>query len=184
MPLEPQTIAQIKSGDKKAFKGFFEALFQPLCAFGYRYLSDRSAIEDMVQEAFTTYWEQRLAFDELNAAKSFLYTTVRNKCLNHLKHLKVRSSNQEALIYELESDHFYSNQVISEEVFGQLYAEIKHLPESSQKVMLLALKGMKNKEIASELNISENTVKTQKKIAYSKLKKKLSPALNSILLSL
>lgn len=98
--------------------------------------------------------------------------------------MNVRSNIENSLIYELESEHYYGNHVIEEEVFNQLYEEISHLPESAQKVMLLALKGLKNKEIADELGISANTVKTQKKIAYSKLKKKLSPTMNAILLSL
>ena len=50
--------------------------------------------------------------------------------------------------------------------------------------MILALKGLKNNEIATELNISVNTVKTQKKIAYAKLKMNLDPVLRAILLSL
>ena len=52
------------------------------------------------------------------------------------------------------------------------------------EIMILALNGLKNQEIADELNISINTVKTQKKIAYSKLKQKLEPRLAPILLSL
>lgn len=184
MTIQQKTIELIKSGDKNAFKEFFEVLFHPLCAFGYKYVSDHSAVEDMVQEAFTTFWEKRNDFDHPNTIKTFLYTSVRNKCLNHLKHQSIRSTNEDGLIYQLESDHYYVSQVVEEEAFSLLYNEIKHLPESSQKVMLLALKGLKNKEIAEELSISENTVKTQKKIAYSKLKRKLSPTLNTILLSL
>ena len=66
----------------------------------------------------------------------------------------------------------------------ELYKEIKDLPRASQKVMLLALNGLKNPEIAAELGISINTVKTQKKIAYAKLKNSISPLLHSIVLSL
>ena len=50
--------------------------------------------------------------------------------------------------------------------------------------MILALRGLKNREIAEELGISENTVKTQKKIAYARLKEKLSPMMFSWVLSL
>jgi RNA polymerase sigma-70 factor (ECF subfamily) len=50
--------------------------------------------------------------------------------------------------------------------------------------MILALKGLKNQEIADELNISVNTVKTQKKIAYAKLKDNLNPVAWVILLTL
>ena len=171
-------------GNKKAFKQVFESYFNALCAFGYRYVQERSAVEDLVQEAFISLWEKHQDFEHINAIKSFLYTTVRNKCLNHLKHRLVRQKNEEVLIMELESAHSFEGKVIEEEAFNQLSTEIRNLPESAQKIMLLALNGLSNPEIAAELNISVNTVKTQKKIAYSKLKDKLSPVLRTILLSL
>jgi len=170
--------------DKKSFKSIFSNHYNALCAFGNRYISDTFAVEDMIQEVFVSFWEKRQNFEHENAVKSFLYTSVRNKCLNHLKHLAVLKKHEKQLIYELESKQFFSRHLIEEETFNQLYIEISHLPESAQKIMLLALKGLKNKEIATTLGISENTVKTQKKIAYSKLKKKLSPTLKAILLSL
>ena len=88
------------------------------------------------------------------------------------------------MIYQLESDRDFTGHMIIEESFNQLYQEIKGLPEASRKIMLLALKGLKNREIGEKLGISENTVKTQKKIAYAKLKDKLNPVLNLILLGL
>ena len=184
MTTQQKILEELKSGDKNAFKEIFERFFKPLCAFGNRYIADPNEVEDLVQEVFVSFWERRNNFDHVNALKTFLYTSVRNSCLNHLKHQKVRHKHEYSLIYELESDHIFTHHVIEEESFNQLYIEINHLPKSSQKIMLLALKGLKNKEIAAALSVSENTVKTQKKIAYRKLKKKLSPNLNAILLSL
>jgi len=177
-------IKHIKRGEKRAFREVFDAYFHPLSAFGYKYVPDPPVVEDMVQEAFISFWEKRQDFDHLAALKSFLYTSVRNKCLNHIKHQAVRKKHEDSLAYELESDHGFAHHVIEEEVFNQLLAEIKLLPESAREIMILALNGMKNQEIADELGVSINTVKTQKKIAYSKLKDKLEPSLNTILLSL
>ena len=177
-------IRHINRGDRKAFREVFDEYFHALSAFGYRYVPDPPAVEDMVQEAFISFWEKRKDFMHINALKSFLYTSVRNKCLNHLKHQSVRKKHEDALVYELESDHSFSQQVIEEEVYSELLAEIKNLPDSAQEIMILALNGMKNQEIADELNISINTVKTQKKIAYSKLKQKLGPRFETVLLSL
>jgi RNA polymerase sigma-70 factor (family 1) len=182
--LQQGIIQHIKRGNKKAFREVFEYYFNALSSFGYKYVSDYSVVEDMVQEVFISFWEKRQDFDHINALKSFLYTSVRNRCLNHLKHQAVLKKHESALVYELESDHQFSSQVIEEETFNQLTAEIRNLPESAQEIMLLALNGLKNKEIADELNISINTVKTQKKIAYSKLKDKLGPRFNAILLCL
>lgn len=177
-------IKHIKRGDRKAFREVFDSYFNALSAFGYKYVPDPPVVEDMVQEAFVSFWEKREDFDHISAVKSFLYTTVRNKCLNHVKHQAVRKKHEPALVYELESDQNFSQHVIEEETFNLLLAEIKLLPESSREIMILALNGLKNQEIADELNISINTVKTQKKIAYSKLKQKLEPRFEPLLLCL
>jgi RNA polymerase sigma-70 factor (ECF subfamily) len=96
----------------------------------------------------------------------------------------VQKKHENSLIYELESDHQFANHVIEEETFNLLHAEIRDLPPSAQEIMMLALNGLKNQEIADELDISLNTVKTQKKIAYSKLKDRLGHRFNTLLLSL
>lgn len=158
--------------------------YKRICAFGYRYIPDASAVEDIIQDVFLSLWERKKDFEHPDSIKSFLYTTARNKCLNYLKHKKVIRKHESSLIKELESDQFFIGHVIEEEVFNQLHSEINMLPEASQKIMILSLKGKKIKEIAQQLGISENTVKTQKKLAYAKLRIKLSSDLKGILLSI
>jgi len=182
--LKEENLHSLLTIDKNGFRKTFDDHFKALCAFGHRYVDDTFVVEDMVQEVFIIFWEKRQNFDHEKAVKAFLYTSIRNKCLNHLKRQTMLKKHEEKLIYELESESFFSKHVIEEEVFNQLHAEIGHLPESARKIMLLALKGLNNKEIASALGISENTVKTQKKIAYRKLKTKLSSSMHAILLSL
>ena len=177
-------IKHVKKGDRKAFKEVFDHFFNPLSAFGYKYIPDQFAVEDMVQEVFVSFWEKRRDFDHINALKSFLYTSVRNKCLNHLKHQAVEKKHEASLVYELESDQHFTNHVIEEEVFNQLFAEIKLLPDAAQEIMVLALNGLKNQEIADELGISINTVKTQKKIAYSKIKDKMGSTIGAVVFTL
>ena len=182
--MDTEFIQRVNAGDKKAFGEIFDEYFNALCAFSYRYIPNRSEVEDIIQEVFIAFWKYNKEFNNINAVKAFLYTSARNKCLNYLKHLDVRKKHQSALIYELESEQFFKNHVIEEEAYNQLYSEIAKLPESAQKIMILALTGLKNQEIADELNISVNTVKTQKKIAYAKLKDNLDPIAWVILLTL
>jgi RNA polymerase sigma-70 factor (ECF subfamily) len=177
-------IKHINRGEKKAFKEVFDQYFHSLAAFGFKYVSDQFVAEDLVQEVFISMWEKREDFSHINALKSFLYTAVRNKCLNHIKHQSVVQKHEKALSYELESEQNYIGHVIEEETFNQLFQEIKNLPPSAQEITLLALNGLKNQEIADELNISVNTVKTQKKIAYSRLKENLGSHFTGILLYL
>ena len=174
-------IKHIRQGKRDAFRKVFEEHFHALCAFGYRYLGDPPAVEDLVQESFVGFWERRTQFDHPAAVKSFLYTSVRNKCLNHLKHEAVKQKHESALRYELESDQHFTRRVIEEETFRLLLEEIRDLPKASAEIMILALNGLKNPEIAEELGISVNTVKTQKKIAYARLKDKLGPYMGFLL---
>lgn len=180
--LQKDIIKQLKQGDRKTFRYVFDQYFNALSAFGFKYTSDASVAEDIVQETFISFWQNRDNFEHYNAIRAFLYTSVRNKCLNHLKHQAVLKKHEASLVYELESEQFFSNHIIEEETFNQLFIEIRGLPKAAQEIMILALNGMKNQEIADELNISVNTVKTQKKISYAKLKDKLGPLMGAVLL--
>lgn len=182
--VDKKLLKEIRKGDRKAFREVFDLYFNALAAFGYTYVQDRQAVEDMVQEAYISFWEGRNQFDHLNAVKAFLYTSVRNKCLNHLKHQSVRRKHEDSLLYRLESDHYFESHVIEEETFNQLFAEIRNLPASSREIMLLALNGLKNQEIADELQVSINTVKTQKKIAYAKIKDAMGSVVQAIFIML
>ncbi len=177
-------IEKLKTGDRDSFDQLFHQYFHRLSAFCYQYISDVAIAEDLVQDTFISLWDKRADFDHPLALKSFLYTTVRNKCLNHIKHQLVVQKHESSIVHELHDDEDFNRKVIEEEVLGQLYDEIKALPNGAQKIMGLVLKGLKNREIADFLGVSENTVKTQKKIAYARLKAKLDPVLYGFLLTL
>ena len=181
---EQSLIDDISSGKRSAFSQLYDLLFSPLYAFGYKYMSNNVLLDDFVQEAFVSLWHKRLDFNSLPAIKSFLYTSVKNHCLNHIKHEEVRHKNKKHLILHIEDEQSIERHVIEEETFNALFCEIKHLPKSSQQIMLLALNGLKNPEIAEELDISVNTVKTAKKKAYTKLRGRLSVPLQSMLYSI
>lgn len=169
---------------REAFEWVFDRYFNALCGFGTQYVKDQFIVEDIVQETFISFWGKRKDFEHENAIKAFLYTSVKNKSLNHIKHQAVVQKHDTELTHQLESDQYFTENLIEEDVFNQLYIEINHLPLAGQRIMLLALSGSKNQEIADELNISINTVKTQKKIAYAKLKDRLAPNLQAVLLVL
>ena len=89
-----ETLQRLNRGDKKAYQIVFEEYFNALCAFCYKYINDQSETEDIVQEVFISFWEHKKDFDHFNAIKAFLYTSARNKCLNHLKHRLVKQKHE------------------------------------------------------------------------------------------
>lgn len=70
---------------------FFRSYYPMFVSFARNFVQSRDVCEDLVQEAFVALLEQGCTFDNEYMAKGFLYKTLRNKCLNHLRHEQIRS---------------------------------------------------------------------------------------------
>lgn len=165
-------IAELHAGSNKAFRSLFRLYYHPLCAYAYRCVQDDTMTDDFVQDAFMSFWNHRNEFQALASVRSFLYINVRNACLNWLKHLSVRQRNEIGLVSFLQDDE--DNIILEDAVHAKLYAAINKLSDRAHEVVLMALGGESNAEIAESLGISQNTVKTIKWRAYNVLRKELS----------
>ena len=129
--------------------------------FANQYVENDALAADIVQECFVKLWQLRDDFMYVHQIKSFLYTSVRNKSLNELEHTKVMNEYAQK-VQEMSKDSFFQDKVIAEESYRILADAIEKLPPQ--------MKGKSNPEIAETLNISCETVHSQKKIAYRKLR--------------
>lgn len=167
-------IEKFKAGDKQAFKTVFDSLYAGLCLFTNRYTNDLPTAEDISQECFVTLWNHRDTMESVQHIKSFLYLAARNTALDYLRHEKIKNNYHEHTIQELETSENFIHFVIEEEVEQILLKTEENLPRQCRQIFIWAMEGIDNEEIASRLHISVNTVKTQKKIAYRKLKHYIS----------
>jgi RNA polymerase sigma-70 factor (ECF subfamily) len=179
--LEKNTILKFAKADKHAFQLIFDFYFGIMKVFGNRYLRNSHDAEDIVQEAFIELWNQKEKFSNANQVKAFLYLTIRNKCLNRIKHLKIENKYLQSIDKDKSEESFFEEEVIRAEFVDQLRNAIDKLSEQRKRIILLNMKGLKNQEIANELKISINTVKLQKKIAYKQLRENLSSSLLTLL---
>ncbi|GAA4798539.1 RNA polymerase sigma-70 factor [Olivibacter ginsenosidimutans] len=163
----------------------FNTYYVRLCDFASRILDDDEAAQDIVQDVFVTVWEQQddLPKEDL-ALRSFLYSSVKFACYNKLRHLKVVNKFEERFLRAEEpKNQEIMEQIIHAEVMYHIYKAIEELPKGCALIFKKGyLEGLKNAEIAQELNLSINTVKSQKQRALSLLKEKLSPQLVSLLI--
>jgi RNA polymerase sigma-19 factor, ECF subfamily len=175
LPLSNDIIDTLKKGGPDALQSLLKQFYNPLCLFAERLLADRAAAEDIVGESFIKLWNKRTDFETMQNIKAFMYITVRNACLNHLKQAKRESLNQKQLAYlTSEKEEFVLNEMIRAEVLKEIMREIDKLPEQCGKVLKLGyLEGLKNQEIADMLKISVHTVKNQKARAIQLLKIRL-----------
>lgn len=153
------------------FKKFFHEFFPSVYALMQKYTEDEELARDITQEAFMKLYESREEFETVDNAKAFLYTIARRLYFNHYKHLRVVENLYPELSGEEANDENYLQEVTLRETIRILYAAIDRLPPQSKKIILLNLQGKNNNEVAEELNISVNTVKSLKKSAYMTLRK-------------
>lgn len=158
--------------DVKTFRKLFDDFYISLCIFGERYVEDAECAADLVQDCFVRLWQRREDFEYLHQLKSFLYTSVKNSALNELEHRKVKLGYA-GKILERSEESFFRDHVVEEEAYRILKQSIERLPEQTRKVMLLALEGKENGEIAEALSLAPGTVHTHKKIAYKRLREEL-----------
>ncbi len=164
----------------EGYKSLFDTLYPPLCLFANTYLKDIDTSKDIVQDVFIKVWERKIQYPNFYAIKSFLYTSVRNRCLDYLKSKYHRSVIQSSDIDfdQLFTEEFFLTQLTIIDTYSQLETAIKQLPNKCERVIRLSLKAYTNEEIAEEMSISKNTVKSQKRIAYEKLRHSLGSLLN------
>lgn len=131
-----------------------------MCSVADSFIKDEDKSRDIAQEAFINLWNKREDYDSISSLKTFLYVSVKNLCLNYLRDTKEESILGVELAEKVESS--FKNIVIEEESIRIINSAIENLPTQSSKIMKLALEGMKNMEIAENMGISVNTVKTLK----------------------
>lgn len=134
-----------------------------MCAYANSFTEDLDAAEEIVQDLFVRFWEQRDTKEITTSVRAYFYSSVRNACLNQLKHLKIKEK------YKQEQERewmFHSTQNQDDleinELDKKIHDAINALPEGRRKIFILSrFDGLKYQEIADKLNISIKTVENQ-----------------------
>lgn len=145
--------------DSTHFEMLYRQYFSMLVGFAYQYVEDSGNSEDIVQEVFSKVWSQSDTLEIRTNIKSYLFGAVRNACLNHLRHQKVKQAHEQQTIQiGTEKEDFMEMDELQE----KLEEALDQLPEKRRQIFELSrFEGKKYHEIAEELNISVKTVETQ-----------------------
>ncbi len=165
---------KLKNGDKKAFEIFFYTYYGYLCFFANGIIHDHIAAEEIVQDFFVKLWEKRDRIFIETSVKNYFFRSVKNLCLNHIKHNNTKAKYAQNFLEEIENN--YSEDVIFQEVdlARKIEESINSLPGKRQEIFRLSREeGLKYIEIAERLNISIKTVEAQISLAIKTLREKL-----------
>ncbi len=150
-------------------------------------VGDETVAEDVVQEVFINMLKLRCSFDEELQLRSYLYTGVRNKALDYQKHVNVKQNYVSKVREDPYGYHLNSNgeeDFFSEEIYRRLFELVDNLPERQREVFVKLMEGKKLKEIAEEMNVSFETVRTQKLRGLNTLRKQMNNEMLFLLLML
>ena len=153
-------LRQITTEDNKlSFQRLFELYYPALCIYTKRFIPDRETREDIVQEVFSSIWENRKRIVIRTSARNYLITATKNHCLNYLQRNHeeyVDKLPQEQIpIYADSGEELYT----WEELQTLLREALAKLPENYRYVF--EKNRFENKsygEIAEDMQISIRTV--------------------------
>ncbi|WP_223582873.1 sigma-70 family RNA polymerase sigma factor [Sphingobacterium sp. GVS05A] len=153
---------------------YFKTYFLQLCTFAFPWVNSEEIAKDIVQDAFIVLMDRPELLEKgERVIKSFLYTSVKNMAMNTKRRDMVFDKIRNSITVEESDNHNILDDLINSELIGALHRELDQLPEGCQRICrLIYLDGMKYDEVAQELDVSVNTVKTQRMRAINLLKTK------------
>lgn len=169
---------EIAEGSTESFEKLFNFYCQLLINFSRRYVLDKQAAENIVQDIFVKVWTNRASLDPDKSIKSYLYTSVKNESLKYLRHLDVERRSADKLVSSDSLGNNPENQLDHSELENKINDAIAGLPEKCREIFSMnRFDNLKYTEIAEILNISVKTVETQMGRALKKLREALKPFL-------
>lgn len=176
-PIDPifiDVLERLKKGDEKALEKIFELYADRLYAFCYKTVKSKDLADDIVIEVFTRLWDKRSEVRTDTSFDAFVFTMARNQLLNYLRKLSADARLKNDLKF---SAQFYYSQEDKSDVYEE-YLSLAHqvmlqMPIQRQRAFRLRLeKGLSYDEIAMDMGVSRNTVKTHLMEATKQLRAK------------
>lgn len=167
-------INELKKQNREVLEALFMEYFPILTKYAEGFIFDRDACEDIVQGLFVHLWVKSDSIAFSSSIKAYLYQSTKNRCLNHLRDLNIRDRHKllylEAVINSNDHDGW-----IDSEITEKVALAIDSLPPQMSKVFRLKyIHEKKITEIAQNLSISENSVKTHLTRGKVKLRMELA----------
>ncbi|QSW89389.1 MULTISPECIES: RNA polymerase sigma-70 factor [Flavobacterium] len=171
-----------KGGDETAYAFFYDKYFRRIQSFSFQFIYDQDEAENLAQEALLHLWQNRENIESINGIQAFLFTYAKSKCLNLIRHKKVKDKFKNDLLNhkERELDIEILNSIQFDtleltELERIIQQSISDLPPKTREIFIKKrFENKKNAEIAEELGISLKAVEAHMTKALKILKSKLS----------
>ncbi len=177
-------INGLKQNNKLVFDYVFNYYYSSLCHFAVRFTNDKTAAEDIVQDFFVKLWLEHSQINVTSSLKAYLFTAIKNKCIDFQKHQKVETKyknkiNLSSPQSELSLEYLYAETELRTIIEKSM---LKLTPRCREIFEMSRFKGLSNQQIADSLNLSKRTVELQITNALKTLRIELSEFLPLIVI--
>jgi RNA polymerase sigma-70 factor (ECF subfamily) len=173
---EQELLKSWQNGSEMAFEQIYKRQAPILLTHAMRKINDRTISEELVQDTFVVFYRHRYHAESIKSLSAYLYTILKNKILDYYRHEMVLRKYEDHLAAKLASELYVDERSLElKELESFIHQNIEKLPKQCQKVYKLSREQLlSNKEIANQLNISENTVEQHMRKALRLLKTSLT----------
>lgn len=173
---------------------FYNTYYPRFVRYAFYYVNDMQAAEDLTHDALLYYWENRQKLPANTDVLGYILLSVKNKCLNYLKHIQVEADYFQkhtelrdweiAISIQTLEDESYSA-IFSKDIMKIIMESLSELPEQTRHIFVLnRLDYRSRKEIAALLGVSQQKVDYHINKANDHLRLKLKDYIPLVLLFL
>lgn len=155
---EIQIFNRIKNGESESFELLFKLYYVPLCNFAYLFIQDKSNAEESVSNVFISIWQKRKTLVIKTNLRAYLYKSTKNAALSYARKHTISIVS----IADIDQENDFETPetlLIKAEKSNLINKILDNLPKRAGLVLRMnKVDGLKYREIAEVLNISEKTV--------------------------
>lgn len=157
---EAVLLLEVEKGNHKAFEEIFMAYHNQLASYVMLLTESRELTEEIIQDVFVKIWNGREKLPEIESFTSYLFILTRNYTLNALRkkvaEREKKSIYDKTIAHEANANFYHQEEPNFHELINQAAIQ---LPPQQKKVFAMRMQGLKNQQIASEMQISPASVK-------------------------
>ena len=161
-------IESVNKKRESAWREMYRKYYPAMCNYASKIVKDDASAEDIVQDCFIKIWDSGTQFPDVPSLVGYLYRMVYTRALNSVRNKGITQALYEKwgdAVLDGQNDEVILELAVEEDVVNKFYEAIDKLSEQPRQVLFMSMEGAKVKDIAEQLGISENSVKTQKKRA-------------------
>ncbi|HEY5371951.1 MAG TPA: RNA polymerase sigma-70 factor [Hanamia sp.] len=157
---EKVLLAEIAIGDERAFRKLFDLYKERFYAVALKMTNSDEVAEDIVQDIFMNLWNKRKSLVNIDNPSSYFFTAVYRRVYHHYRKIALEKKLLQVSPPAKEAVNTTDEMVLAHESENLIYKALEKLPPQQQLVFKLSkLEGLSREDVASQLQISPNTVK-------------------------